>query len=73
MFIFERERARERTCVSEKGRGRGRRRDRESQAEREGERMPSGLHTVSVEPDVGLKPMNHAIMTWAVIKSQMLN
>ena len=32
-------------------------------AEREGERIPSRLCTVSVEPDAGLKPVNHEIMT----------
>ena len=34
---------------------------------------PGGLHTDSREPDAGLKLMNHEIMTWAKIKSQMLN
>ena len=40
-------------------------RERESrgEAEREGERIPSSLLTVSVEPHVGLKPTNHKIMT----------
>ena len=32
-------------------------------AEREGEGIPSKLHTVSMEPDVGLKLKNHEIMT----------
>ena len=37
----------------------------EEQREREGEteRIPSRLHTVSSEPDVGLELMNHEIMT----------
>ena len=30
--------------------------------EREGERIPSRLHTVSIEPDEGLEPTNHEIM-----------
>ena len=37
----------------EQGRGRERRR----------ERIPRRLHTVSTEPDVGLKPPNREIMT----------
>ena len=32
-------------------------------AEREGERIPSRLHTVSAEPEAGLELMNHEIMT----------
>ena len=32
-------------------------------AEKEGERVPSRLLAVSAEPEVGLKPMNHEIMT----------
>ena len=31
----------------------------------EKERIPSRLHAVSTEPDVGLKLMNSEIMTWA--------
>ena len=31
--------------------------------ERGGERIPSRLHAVSMEPDVGLELMNHEIMT----------
>ena len=31
--------------------------------EREKERIPSRLHTVSTEPDVGLKLTNHEITT----------
>ena len=50
--MIERERERERE--REKA-GRGR--------EREGERILSRLHTVSMEPDVGLYLMNHEIMT----------
>ena len=38
-----------------------------------GERIPSRLCTVSAEPDVGLDPTNHEIMTRAEIKSQTLN
>ena len=40
-------------------RGRGRERERE----RERGRIPSRLHTVSTEPDVGLIPTNREIMT----------
>ena len=36
-------------------------RSRERGIERE--RIPSRLHTVSTEPDAGLKPMNHEITT----------
>ena len=43
----------------------GRNRERERR-----ERIPSRLHTVCVDPNVGLKPMNHEIMTWAEIKNQ---
>ena len=42
-------------------------------AEREGERIPSRLHTVSTEPHVGLELTNHDIMTSAETKSGMLN
>ena len=41
--------------------------------ERWRKRISSRLHTVSTEPDEGLDPMNHEIMTWAKIKSWMLN
>ena len=37
----------------------------EGQRERGRERIPSRLHTTSTEPDVGLEPTNHEIMTWA--------
>ena len=39
----------------------------------EKERIPSRLHTVSPEPDVGLELMNHEIMTRAETKSWTLN
>ena len=42
-------------------------------AEKEGERMPGRLCAVSMEPDMGLKFMNHEIMTSADIKSWTLN
>ena len=32
--------------------------------ERDEERIPSRLHTVRMEPDMGLKPMNHETMPW---------
>ena len=35
----------------------------EGQRERERERIPSRLHTVSVEPNMRLKPMNCEVMT----------
>ena len=44
---------RKREKEHEQGRGR----------ERQRGRIPSSLHAVSVEPDVGLKVMNHEIMT----------
>ena len=51
MFIyFQRERERER----ERMWGRG---------EREGERIPSRLHTVSIEPDAGLELTSQEITT----------
>ena len=50
-------------CTSEQGRG----------AEREGERITCRLHMVSMEPNTGFKLANHVIMTWAEIKTQMLN
>ena len=49
---------------SEQGRGRDRKRERERERGRERERrIPSRLHTIIAEPDVGVKPMNHEIMT----------
>ena len=50
-----RERAREPACMGEGQRERGR--------EREGERIPSRLHSSSTEPNVGLEPTNCEIMT----------
>ena len=38
-----------------------------------GERIPSRIHAVSVEPEAGLNLMNHEIKTLAEIKSWMLN
>ena len=37
------------------------------------ERILSRLHTVSMEPNLGLEPTNHEIMTWSETKSQTLN
>ena len=52
MFYFEREREREQVYASK------------GEAEREGEtENPKQATTVSAEPDRGLKPMNHEIMT----------
>ena len=31
------------------------------------ERIPSRLHSVSAEPDVGLEPINYEIMSWAQV------
>ena len=42
-------------------------------AEREGGRIPSRLHTVSGEPNVGTELTNREIMTRAKIKSRTLN
>ena len=36
--------------------------------EREGDRTPSRLWADSLEPNVGLKPMNHNIMTWVKVR-----
>ena len=57
MFIYfgGRERERERASARERAQGRGR--------ERGGQRMPSRVRAVSVEPDAGLKPTIHEIMT----------
>ena len=41
-------------------------------AEGDGERESQAGSAVSTEPDVGLGPMNHEIMTWAEIKSLRL-
>ena len=60
-MYFDRERERER--VHKQGR------DRESGKEK----IPSRLHAVSTEPNVGLDLTNREIMTWAKIKSRMLN
>ena len=40
-----------------------RQRERKRERREERERIPSRLHTVSREPDVGLKPKNCEIMT----------
>ena len=50
--------------LRERERERGKGRDRE---EREG--ISSRLHTVSMEPDAGLKLTNCEVVTWAKIKS----
>ena len=42
-------------------------------AEREGDRIPSRLCAVSAEPDGGLRLTSREIMTWAKVKSWMLN
>ena len=64
-FIIYFERERESTRVREPGRGRER--------ERERERILRRFHTVSMEHNLGLEPMNREIMTCTEIKSQMLN
>ena len=63
LFIFERERDRERE------RGREREIDLECEQGSSRERIPIRLCAVSAEPDTGLEPMNHEIMTLAEIKS----
>ena len=45
----------------------------EEQRERKREKIPSRLCTTSTEPSARLKPTNCEIMTWAEIKSRMLN
>ena len=42
-------------------------------AEREGERIQSRLDTVCTEPDTGLDPMTHEIVTRAKIESWTLH
>ena len=46
-----------------KGRQRERERERDRDRDRERQRIPSRLHTVSMEPDAGLELTNHKIMT----------
>ena len=46
---------------------------RERERERKRQRIPSRLHALSSDPDAGLYPSNHEIMTWAEIKSWSLN
>ena len=58
---------------SEWDRGRDRGREGGRERERERERISSKLHEVSAEPDMGLELTNREIMTWAEIKSHMLN
>ena len=41
--------------------------------EREKERIPSSVHAVRTEPDMGLRYRNCEVMTWAKTKSQRLN
>ena len=62
LFIL---REKESECMSKGG----------TEKEREGgrQRIPSRRLAVSAEPDAGLDPMNREIMTWAKIKSRMLN
>ena len=43
--------------------GRGRKRERHRERERERETIPSRFPVISAEPDVGLEPTNHEIMT----------
>ena len=45
----------------------------EWQREKDRERIPSWFCTVSAKPDLGLELTNHEIMTFAEIRSQMLN
>ena len=61
LFVYSWERARERERERE---NKQEERERTSRRGRgaEGERIPSRLHAVSAEPDMGLKPMNREIM-----------
>ena len=68
-LYFEKKRERESVCVCEREREREQRRGRE----RRKERIPSGIHTVRVEPNAGHQSTHHKIMTWVEIKSQILN
>ena len=45
-------------CVCTQASGGVSERQRDIQRDRERERIPSRLHTVSIEPNVGLDPMN---------------
>ena len=47
--------------------------ERERERERERKRIPSRLCIVSAEPNVGLEPTNHDIVTWAETKSLTFN
>ena len=58
IYLFQ-ERERERGNMHRKG--------------RERERIPTRVHAVSAEPDVGLNPTNCEIMTWVKIKSWEFN
>ena len=49
------------------------RKEREREKNEQRERVPSRLHVVSTEPDVGLHPRNCEIMTLAKTKSWTLN
>ena len=59
--------------LRERGRESTSRGGAERERERERERIPSRLHAISAEPNVGLKLMNREIMTWAEIKSCPFN
>ena len=63
LFIYY-EKERENTSRrGEKGRERETESASKGRAEREGERIPSRLHAVSTEPNMGLDPTNCEIMT----------
>ena len=70
-ILWERQRERERE--RERQRQRQSTRAGEGQRERERERIPRRLCIVSTESNMGLKPMNHEIMTWAKVKSWTVN
>ena len=67
LFYFERHRESMNKGVVERKRG------GERERERERERIPSRLHIVSSEPDMGLDLTNREIMTWGDNQSRMLN
>ena len=55
MYFWERECVCVHACVWSRGK------------ERRGQRIQSGLHADSSEPNMGLELMNHMIMTWAKV------
>ena len=70
MFIyFERERERERECMHACTSWGGKETDRQTDRQKG---IPSRIHPVSTEPDLGLDFTNCEIMTWAEIRVRRL-